>query len=175
MVEIVVALAIISVMAGVMIAYFGNFSERGVQGSEIQNLRMLERAIRTYREDVGAYPSNISHLNTKPTTANNNVCGAPYTTFELNGWRGPYIQRDLTTDILVMETDTLSPLFARSSTTAASSTSYGVLRMSILNVPQARAFGIDSVLDDDYNLSTGPIRWTASPKVMTFDISIGGC
>ncbi len=70
-------------------------SEASAVVSELQNLRT---ALYTYKGDVGRYPDSLYYLSLSGTTLpTTDGCGVALTTAQQNAYRGPYINRTIST------------------------------------------------------------------------------
>ena len=85
MIELLVVLVILGLLAGLVgPQFFGKVDSSKVRTAETQ-IKMLKMALQTYRLDVGAYPNQLSHLQTAPGNS-------------AQFWDGPYLDEDLPLD-----------------------------------------------------------------------------
>jgi hypothetical protein len=131
----------------------------------------------SFRGDVVAFPSRISHLYVKITTGDNDSCGAAYSGAKANSWTGPYhlvpMVRDSNYQVTpgVVVSDTLLR-------TPASGNGAAILSMVMRNVQleTAQAFGLAL---DGVSTGAGPkITFTpvgTQPVTMYYNVPIDRC
>lgn len=76
-IEIMIALLIIGVMAGVLVPNLMRWVGRGKTTQTTQTLKVIKQAIQEYKIDNGKYPERLDDLISKPEGASN--------------WQGPYV------------------------------------------------------------------------------------
>ncbi len=92
--ELVVTIAILTLLAGILVPAVGNYMEKGKTGKVTAELRELVNAVSTYNVDTGAWPgaTDITTLTTTNFALTNIPCF--YTnTFAKTGWNGPYLNK----------------------------------------------------------------------------------
>lgn len=94
LIELVVTIAILTLLAGILVPAVGNYMEKGKNGKVSAELRELVNAISTYNVDTGAWPgaTDITTL----TTTNFQLTDIPCfyrNTFSKTGWNGPYLNK----------------------------------------------------------------------------------
>lgn len=178
--EMVTSLAIVAILTATVLFFYGDYTERASIAAEVSALRTYGKALRAFRQDVGAYPEDAAMLVRPLVSGDKDVCGRTLSSIQRSSWRGPYVNEDLANDLMIFDVDTLETTVKRSPATATSRDSDGDLRLLINGTPQARAFTIDSALDGDASLLSGKVTWKAfvgqgtTPR-LTYDIPIAGC
>ena len=76
-IEIMIALLIIGVMAGVLVPNLMRFVGRGERTAATQSLKVIKQALQEYKIDNGKYPEKLESLVVKPEDA--------------SSWQGPYV------------------------------------------------------------------------------------
>lgn len=94
LIELVVTIAILTLLAGILVPAVGNYMEKGKTGKVTAELRELVNAITNYNVDTGAWPgaTDITTL----TTTNWALTDIPClykNTFSKTGWNGPYLNK----------------------------------------------------------------------------------
>ena len=94
LIELVVTIAILTLLAGILVPAVGNYMEKGKNGKVTAELRELVNAITNYNVDTGAWPgaTDITTL----TTTNWALTDIPClykNTFSKTGWNGPYLNK----------------------------------------------------------------------------------
>lgn len=97
LVEVLVTIAIISVLAGVLLPALFNQLGRGDTGRLAQDLGNLRTGVETFGSDTHKLPASITQLITPITLADADITAASYTTSIVNRWKGPYVNRDAVT------------------------------------------------------------------------------
>lgn len=97
LVEILVTIAIISVLAGVLLPALFNQLGRGDTGRLAEDLGNLRTGVGTFASDTHRLPSSITQLITPITLVDADINAASYTTPIVARWKGPYVNRDVVT------------------------------------------------------------------------------
>ena len=93
LVELLVVLVILGGVAGIFIANWGQESQKAAKAATEESMRAIRDAIelttsstKSYKDDVGAYPTRVSDLLIKPINV------STYDPSIKRGWKGPYIE-----------------------------------------------------------------------------------
>lgn len=120
-----------------------------------QGLVRIDSAVTRFNTDVGAYPSTLQQLYSRISTAQQNVCGSPYTSTQVSGWDGPYLQQVVPSTgawIAIGIADVpLSRYPSKKTVTAVVATVSGVR--------SGDALRMDAEFDDSDGSSDGKVRW----------------
>ncbi len=94
LIELVVTIAILTLLAGILVPAVGNYMEKGKNGKVTAELREMVNAITNYNVDTGAWPgaTDITTLTTTNFTLTNIPCFYK-NTFSKTGWNGPYLNK----------------------------------------------------------------------------------
>jgi prepilin-type N-terminal cleavage/methylation domain-containing protein len=174
--EVLVTIALISVLAAVVIPAVTSQITKGDLGRVTTDLLADQNAIQQFITDVRRYPKSLGQLIVLPTTSHNPLTpGAnTYTAQELARWRGPYLNKDSAAAGLTgyglrigsaipagaFKFDTLVVGTTGVFTTgAAGDITYLVISIPSMNTVTAQA--LDAAMDDGV-LTTGAIRWKAA-------------
>lgn len=174
--EILVSVAIVSVLAAVVIPAVTSQISKGDEGRVQSDLQSVRGGVQQFVADVREYPKSLGQLVVVPTTSQTPINSTTvYTTQELERWRGPYLNKDSvaaasTGYALRLGIGTGSPgpvqfdtMTVGTSGVVSNATAGNILYM-VLTVPsmnQTTAQALDAVMDDGV-LTTGSLRWKAS-------------
>jgi prepilin-type N-terminal cleavage/methylation domain-containing protein len=177
LIEMVAALAIFAIVAAVLVPALLGRLDKGESGALITNLDSLGEAIAAYRSDVGFYPRQLAYLSTPIPTGTQDLCGNTIAAANLALWRGPYLDRAISTAGLPSGGSLIGNTITRDP--ASGATTVANLVISISEVDQSEASDVDAQLDGDGNLGTGGVRWSvgafAGRGTLTYRIPIRGC
>jgi general secretion pathway protein G len=87
LVELLLVLVILGVLAAIVVPKFSNRTEQARQTAAVSQISTFSTALDAYEVDTGSYPqgkNGLSALVQQPRDA--------------NGWRGPYLQKDVPLD-----------------------------------------------------------------------------
>lgn len=165
LVEILVTIAIISVLAGVLLPALFNQLGRGDTGRLAEDLGNLRTGVETFGTDTHRLPSKISQLTTAITTSDTDILGQSYTNSITNKWKGPYVNRDL---VGATGGGTFSDGFSLVS--GSSTTRY--LTTTVTGITHKDWVQIESVLDEGTASTTsstlGSVRWSSTNNALTY-------
>jgi type II secretory pathway pseudopilin PulG len=174
LVEVLLALAIIAVIAAIVIPTTANQLRIGHSAALANQLVNLRDAIARYRENVGAFPIGLTQLTTQPGALDTDACGTLLSVAERNGWRGPYINKNVVAALPVGDALVQTILTRVPANTAI--TPIGVLQIQSTSVDNDIALALEQQFDGNNNLTTGTILWAAAGGgTLTFQIPIRGC
>jgi prepilin-type N-terminal cleavage/methylation domain-containing protein len=173
--EVLVTIALISVMAAVVIPAVTSQITKGDLGRVTTDLLADQNAIQQFVADVRRYPKSLGQLIVLPTTSHFPLTppATAYATQELARWRGPYLNKDSAAAGLTgysLRIGSSSPAFKfdtlvvgttgvfTPTTPGAGDITYLVIPIANMNVATAQA--LDAAMDDGV-LTTGLIRWKA--------------
>ncbi len=94
LIELIVTIAILTILAGVLIPAVGNYTDKSKKAKATSELRILSDALSGYQTDCSAWPGNTDI--TTVTTTNFAMTGMPCmftNTFGKTGWDGPYLSK----------------------------------------------------------------------------------
>jgi prepilin-type N-terminal cleavage/methylation domain-containing protein len=170
--EVLVTVAIISVLAAVVLPTIAGQLTKGDQSRVSNDLIAMRNGIEQYLSDVRRYPNSIGQLTNRPA-AGAVILGSASTLVapEVARWRGPYITKDsLAADSTGYALAFIggSPATARvfdtltviGTGTARASAGAGIkyLTIAIPGMDTTTAAALDAAMDDG-NTQTGLIRW----------------
>jgi prepilin-type N-terminal cleavage/methylation domain-containing protein len=146
--------------------------------------RAVETAIKSYRQHVGKYPSDVRQLIYKPGSVgppavpSTTSCGSALSPAQSNRWRGPYLAASgAATSLMVAGGDVPNALIRE----PASSTLVGRLLVNVNEVDQTAASLLEGRLDPaPPDLASGRVRWSPVPLgsdrgTLSFAMVIGSC
>jgi hypothetical protein len=58
-----------------------------------RSFTQMDSSIARFQRDVGEYPGDLSHLNRPVGTSDRDACNGRYSSTEVQGWKGPYLQQ----------------------------------------------------------------------------------
>ena len=94
LIELVVTIAILTLLAGILVPAVGNYMEKGKNGKVTAELRELVNAITNYNVDTGAWPAAADTVTLATTNFALQDIPCFYTnTFTKTGWNGPYLNK----------------------------------------------------------------------------------
>jgi prepilin-type N-terminal cleavage/methylation domain-containing protein len=170
LVEVLVALVIIAVVAGVVVPTIFGQLQNAVVRRESSDLSTVAAGIQSYHDQVGAWPSSLSQLITAPAPGALNPCGGTLAIKDTARWMGRYLTLPVSADGLIIYDDTIVDTLYR--VTSPSPTS---IQITLKNVGAAARLAIQAMLDNDVDSTTGTIRWTNPPARLTYNLPISGC
>jgi prepilin-type N-terminal cleavage/methylation domain-containing protein len=177
--EVLVTVAIISVLAAVVIPSIGSQLTKGDLGRVSSDLLSVRGAMEQFVSDLRLYPNSIGQLTTLPvsavTTAGpllsnpSGACPSPavftaaqeFTAQQVARWRGPYLNKDSLAAIKTGYGASIRTCFGTltvgtSGVVDGTGTKYVVVLVP--GIDQATATVIDAAIDDGV-LTTGALRW----------------
>lgn len=170
--EILVGLAIVTILAAVLYPSVAGQLRTGQSTAYANQMDNLRQAIANYRQNVQRYPNSLAELTTAPTAADLDACG---TVLGANSalWRGPYINQTIVGNMPVGEAVVLNAL---TRIPAAGVNAPGLLQITVAGVNQANATDLEDQFDGNSNFTTGTIQWTTlGIDTLKFLIPIRGC
>lgn len=179
--EILVALVLIGLLAGVLVPTVVNQLSRGETDRVMEDLQSIETAMKAFRVDVQRWPMQIRHLAVAPTAAAPDSAltaagGALYPAGLVSKWRGPYLERgSIPGDTLATAAGGVI-LGGRITATTWGGTSFATIKTKGITQTDARAIrlvvdGDTAVGNTPYAASmTGKVRW-ASPDTLVYLMS----
>lgn len=130
----------------------------------------------SFRGDVVAFPSRLSHLYVPITTGDRDSCGVPYSGAEANSWNGPYhlipMRREMNYQLVpgVVVSDTLE----RNPPSGNGNAILSIV-MKDVQLDMAQAFGMAL---DGVSTGAGPkitFNPSTNPVVMRYNVPIDRC
>lgn len=175
--EIIAVIAIIAVLAAVIIPQALSRIGDAHASALSTDLKGLSEAIEAFRGNVGRYPDSLTYLTTQPT-AGRDACQSAIPAQQLTQWRGPYINRAISSAGLPVGDMTIRSDLIRNPATIAAG-NFGVLYIEAENVDQSIALKVESAYDGGApNLTSGNVIWTLVANnrgTLRFAIPIKGC
>ena len=176
LVEILVTMAIVAILAGIMFPSLVNQIRSGEASSIASTADAVRDALLQYRADVRRYPTHLNQLTTPPTSATD-LCGRNVPSSYLDRWKGPYLDRQVTTLGVKAGDATVLDSLGRSPSTFAVNTS-GELHIRIQDVDSAVARQIENDHDTSSDFTIGTIRWadvSGGRGILSMVVPIRGC
>ncbi len=154
--EILVSLAILSVLAAVLLPALNNQLSKGDAGRVASDLAAVQTASQAFLSDVHRYPGDISDLIAAP--AGNDVLGQAYPAALTPKWKGPYLGKTVVgVTALGTISDALTP-------TLSGGVNY--LTVTITNVAAADFTKLEDMLDEGLSSgtasTTGLVRYSGT-------------
>jgi prepilin-type N-terminal cleavage/methylation domain-containing protein len=156
--EILVTIAIVAVLAAVVVPTIGKRLSEGESASLASTLASLRDGILEYRADVRRYPTNLRYLSSAPVSATD-LCAQSVPSSFLASWKGPYVDRAITTSGLKVNDGTVADAIALSPSTFTATTT-GELSIEVSEVDSTVARRIERESDVTLDFTAGTIRWT---------------
>jgi len=94
LIELIVTIAIITLLAGILIPTVGNYTDKSKKAKAAAEMRILADAFTSYQTDCAAWPANFDNITV--TTTNYPVTAMPClysNVFTKLGWDGPYLAK----------------------------------------------------------------------------------
>lgn len=162
--EVLVTLAIISVLAAVLIPALTGQLAKGDAGRVAEDLKSIQTGIGAFVSDVRVYPRTVNQLTQKITTDASvtrlggrlSPTGA-YSAVQLPRWRGPYMVKSiaaLQTSVVTGFDALIDGNFSSSTTTDLVTPYVGI---SVTGLDQAQLDRVDLIIDDGVS-TTGLFR-----------------
>ncbi|ADU97757.1 hypothetical protein Theam_1801 (plasmid) [Thermovibrio ammonificans HB-1] len=142
LVELMVVVAVISILALGLYIYYGGSTDKARVAKTVEFANNLKRAMSAYYADTGYYPSKTQQLWT-------NAVGAP-------GWNGPYVEPPNNNVSL-----NYWPHTPWSGTGWIACTWGSNVQLVINGASKDFCYKLDRAVDDG-NLSAGNVRWDSS-------------
>lgn len=174
--EVLVTIALISVLAAVVIPAVASQITKGDLGRVTTDLLADQNAIQQFVSDVRKYPKSLGQLIVLPTTSHFPLTppATAYAAQELARWRGPYLNKDSAAAGLTgygLRIGSASPAFKFDTLIVGTTGVFtpavpgaGDIKYLVIAIPsmnQATALALDAAMDDGV-LTTGAIRWKIS-------------
>jgi len=184
LVEVIVALAVILILAAVAVPQLGGFLDQKRVEETATLLAQLRNSLygpsTSFRTNVGANASRLSHLSTLIVNGDDDSCGGNYTNAERGDWPdgGPYINWVIDpTSGLRTPIGQADDLMIRVPAGGGGSTRR--LRIRFNNsVTLVDAQALDVFVDGVLNGGTGVVQWSPQPgtdmALMYYDVVIDG-
>lgn len=158
--EVLVTLAILSVLAAVLLPALNNQLSKGDAGRVASDLGALQTGAQAFLSDVHRYPGQITHLTTKITTAMSDVSPQAYPQALVDKWKGPYLGKTIVGPTSI---GTISNVLTKTST---NTNSIDYLTVTITDVQQSDFARLEEMLDEGANSSTsstaGIVRYSGT-------------
>lgn len=175
LIELAVGLVIIAMLAGVVVPQVVARLTSGQTASMGASLQSVQTAIINYRTDVGRYPRLLSYLTTAPTGSSVDTCNRTLPTASVNAWRGPYLNRTLTTAGLRTSSGLIQDSIRRNPTTYSTT---GTIRLTASTVDIEVVDELEANYDAAVDSAAGAIQYavsTGGQRTLNYYIPIRGC
>ena len=160
--EILVTLAIVSVLAAVLLPALNNQLSKGDAGRVSSDLVAIQTAVGAFASDVHRYPSALVQLKTAPLAAALDILGAQLGSTLILRWRGPYLSKDLDGSN-AMPTGFGATISASFGTKTYNNISYVTINTTGLTTTEFNH--IDQILDETANSTTGQFTLSGTTAV----------
>ena len=174
MVEVLVAVGIIVIITAIVVPMVARRLDEGKAGTLASTLDALRHGVLEYRADVRRYPTHLRYLAAAPGSAVD-ICNQTVPSSFLAGWRGPYIDRSMTTSGLLVGGMTVLDSIGR---VAFTSSTTGDLTIRVTDVDSTIARRIEREQDVTADFAAGAIRWTQTSQsegTLSLIIPARGC
>lgn len=184
LVEVIVALAVILILAAVAVPQLGGFLDQKRVEETAALLAQLRDALygpaTSFRTEVGANASRLSHLSTPIVNGDDDSCGGNYSGAERGNWPdgGPYVNWIIDPAAgLRTPVGQADDLMIRAPANGGGAT--GRLRIRFNNsVTLVDAQALDVYVDGVLNGASGVVQWTPQAgtdmALMYYDVLIDG-
>lgn len=158
--EVLVTLAIVSVVAAVVVPALNSQLFKGDVGRATADLNAIKTGIQSFISDVRRYPSTVSDLISTPSTTALDLEGNTYGASNLANWKGPYLDRDLVGNATSGFGGTISETFGLVSGTSVNT----YLSIDIDNMTEKNFDRLDDVIEQGIGQgsSTGTLQFTVA-------------
>ncbi len=157
--EVLVSVALISILASVTIPTIRGRMRDGYNDAVVQEFDDLSSAIIAYQQNVGKYPASLDYLTALPSGATD-YCGNALTNAQVANWHGPYIARTISgSNYVIGEDDTVEDIIATGSIATTSGGSTKALELLLDGADQTTANDVDLKIDGTSDASNGTLTW----------------
>jgi prepilin-type N-terminal cleavage/methylation domain-containing protein len=154
LIEIVVAVAIITILAAALAPSVIGALDRNRVEDASESIDALVSAMSDMRLDNQDWPGKLSHLAAPISIADKNICGNAYSSGKVSQWAGPYVSRTVPTTGIPIGIGTARDSLVREVISGQDA----YLKMQIDDVTAEDASSLDDIYDKDGS-SAGTIRW----------------
>lgn len=159
--EVLVTIAIVATLAAVLLPALNSQLTKGEASRASNDLLAVQTAINTFVSDVRRYPDSLVHLTTAITTARKDINGNLYPTKLVARWKGPYLAEELVDNKMVTGFGgEIQADFIKSPSNEFNGISY--VKVDIMPITLDEFNGLDEIIDDIANSTTGQLRWSAT-------------
>jgi type II secretory pathway pseudopilin PulG len=191
LVEALVALGIVAVLG--MLAYPVIMDRLNVRRAEalVSELRTYQSAIKSFRTDVGRYPSKLTYLSIlEDYSGIRDACGTTISAVNQARYRGPYVNRHISpikpyapsqnTRFTIATDDSVESVLTRTTIPTVGGGTQQVLQITVIGPSQETTRLVDSTVDGSVNNADGTVRYTSLAAAQNrinwvFTISSGDC
>lgn len=165
--EVLVTLAIVSIIAAVLVPALASQISKGDAGRVAEDLKAVQTGINTFVADVRRYPKRINQLALVINTTSDVdlIAGTSYTADHVAAWRGPYFVRDV-----VAATDSLRTGFRgniRTEFLKRQLNSVDHITVHLKGFTEGEITAVDRLLDDGVS-TTGILRNSGTVEALFF-------
>lgn len=173
LIEIVVALVVITLLAGVIFTRVIGRVDQGEAAALTQSLDAVSAAVQEFRGDVGRYPGRLTYLSAPLASGALDLCGSAIP--NVGKWSGPYLDRLVNANGIPSGNARILNTLRRQ----AGGGNYNLLLIDAQGVDLSTAEQIDRGFDGDGSFTTGSIRWIANETPdrgrLTLAVPVRGC
>jgi prepilin-type N-terminal cleavage/methylation domain-containing protein len=166
LVEVIVALAVLLILAAVAIPQIGGYVDQKRIESTASQLVIVRDALYLtgtgFRQVIQANASELSHLSSPITAADDDSCGNAFSTAERNRWPngGPFVNFVIdATSGMATPIGLANNALVRAPTTATTGVT-NRLRITWTNASLADAEALDLYVDGAAGWNAGTVQWT---------------
>lgn len=159
--EVLVTIAIVATLAAVLLPALNSQLTKGEASRASNDLLAVQTAINTFVSDVRRYPDSLSHLTTAITITRKDINGNLYPPKLVAKWKGPYLAEELVNNkMLTGFGGEIQADFIKSPSNEFNGIAY--VKVDITPITLEEFNGLDEIIDDVANSSTGQLRWSAA-------------
>lgn len=161
--EVLVTVAIVSILAAVVVPAVTQQISKGDQGQFTGTVQGIQTGMTSYVADVRRFPLFLSDLATKPAAGDSLLPKGVLTAQEVNRWNGPYLQASVDSAVAVglgFGLNLQDHLAFNSTTNFV----YTRLTPATSTADSALVVHLDSLLDNANGNTKGFLRWV--PKTL---------
>jgi len=158
--EILVALALISLLAAVLLPTVAGQLLKGDSARTAEDLNAIRSGIEQFLADVHRYPGKYSQLSTTiKTGSHSDINGTTIASGLASKWNGPYVTKDTMNSVIPTGfSASISNTFSK--TTNTNGIDY--VTVSITGIDSLDFLRLDAHMDGTANAAAGILRWAAS-------------
>ena len=174
LIEMLVVLVVVLTLAAVVIPQVAGRAREATPTAVISSISSLAEAIGQFKTDVRRYPQRLEWL-AGTAGSPTDLCGAAIPAGLLDGWSGPYVQRQIGSGGVPAGDATIVNRLERAD---AAATEVSSLILKAAEVTRDAAESIDREIDGTVDLSAGAVRWTdvaGAADTLYYYYPIRGC
>ena len=170
--EVLVTLAIVSVLAAIVVPTVTNQISKGDDTSLVTNVAVIRTAVTALVSDSRKWPSRLQNLVTMPLSTDLDLFGGAFGATAVSRWRGPYLSTGMLPLNNATKTDSIDVALAFEVDSLADTLfvapNKGMIGLKLGGVANAAAaLHIDSLLDNGDGQNAGNLRWLGVAPAVT--------